>query len=204
MQPTTAELVVPSAGGGEDRAAVLATDDGVVLVVADGAGGTGGGAEAAERVIDAVRRAAAASGLALRDPCSLLRAIDRDLAPRGGEATAVIAIASTSRLVGASVGDSAAWQVRRDGHLDLTSDQVRKPLLGSVSARPVRFDLDDLEGTLVVATDGLFKYAKAKDICEVVRGSHLASVPEGLVRLVRMRSGALRDDVAIVVCRVSS
>jgi serine/threonine protein phosphatase PrpC len=198
----TARLVVPSAGVGQDRAEVFETSDGlVIIVVADGAGGTAGGAEAADHVVEAVRKAVASPDGRQLDPYSLLRDIDRDLASHGGETTAVVAIVSASGIVGASVGDSGAWLVRPDGHLDLTSQQIRKPLLGSRCARPVRFRSGALDGTLVVATDGLLKYAKLRDICAKAHDTDLAAVPDGLVRLVRLQGGGLQDDVAIVVCR---
>jgi serine/threonine protein phosphatase PrpC len=134
---------------------------------------------------------------------TLLRAVDQDLAAQGigGETTAVIAIVSASGVVGASVGDSGAWVVRADDHVDLTSAQVRKPLVGSGSAHPVRFEHGAFDGTLVVATDGLFKYARQADTCSAARDADMASVPSALVGLVRLPSGGLQDDVAIVVCR---
>lgn len=200
----TAKLVVPSAGRGQDRAEVFETDDGVVIVVADGAGGTGGGAEAAESAVDAVRKAVVTLARGPRFAVPLLRDVDQNLAAQGiGETTAVIAIVTASGIVGASVGDSGAWLVRSHDHVDLTSGQVRKPLVGSGAARPVRFQYGDLDGTLLVASDGLFKYAKPRDICAEARGPDLAYVLDALARLLRLPAGGLQDDVAIVVCRAA-
>ena len=58
-----------------------------------------------------------------------------------------------------------------------------------------------LRGTLLVGSDGLFKYADADAICGAVRDAPLGAAPERLVGLVRLRSGALWDDVSILLCR---
>lgn len=57
------------------------------------------------------------------------------------------------------------------------------------------------KGTLLLATDGLLKYASAKSICDTARGPDLDAVPCRLVELVRLRSGGLQDDVGIIACR---
>ena len=51
---------------------------------------------------------------------------------------------------------------------------------------------------LIVGTDGLFKYATSEQIASVVRDSEVATAPERLTALVRLPSGRLHDDVAIV------
>jgi serine/threonine protein phosphatase PrpC len=199
----TAKLVLTGTAG-QDRADVIPTNDGVVLVVADGAGGMGGGAEAAEHVIEAVRRALATFGT-LGDPVSVLRAVDRDLAARSsGQTTAVVVTASSSSIIGASVGDSSAWLVGENGFIDLTRDQTRKPLVGSGSAVPVAFrHAEAFRGTLIVASDGLFKYAKQERLCAAAQNPELEAVPASLVDAVRLPSGNLQDDVAVIVCRVN-
>jgi len=52
-------------------------------------------------------------------------------------------------IVGASVGD-------------LTEHQYRKPLLGSGAAIPI-----NLDGTLILGSDGLFKYADFSQISQI-------------------------------------
>ncbi len=52
---------------------------------------------------------------------------------------------------------------------------------------------------LVVATDGLFKYASAERIATAVRVGDVSQAAERLVALVRLTSGGLQDDAGIVV-----
>jgi serine/threonine protein phosphatase PrpC len=190
---------------GQDRVDVVEHSRGTVIVVADGAGGTAGGAEAAEAVVDVVRLHA--DGLTDIRPAtqwvSLLMRIDRDLSASidGGQTTAVIVALSDDGLAGASVGDSSAWIIHDSGYADVTACQVRKPLLGSGMATVVPFELNQvLAGTLLVASDGLIKYAPAGRICETARGD-LREAAARLIDLVRLRSGALQDDVAMVLGR---
>jgi hypothetical protein len=179
---------------------VVETPEGVLLVIADGAGGTGSGALAAKFIVDAVQRAAARS-LAVLTPHRLLSELDSELVTEGngGQTTAVVCAVVGSDVFGASVGDSGA--LLDAGRVDdLTRHQVRKPLLGTGSAQPVPF-AGKLSGTLVVATDGLLKYARPDRLRQVAAGPDLAAIPALLVDVVRLRSGALQDDVAVVVCR---
>jgi serine/threonine protein phosphatase PrpC len=123
--------------------------------------------------------------------------------PAAGETTAVVVAVAGDLLVGASCGDSGAWAVRPDGHIDnLTAGQRRKPRLGSGGAVPLPFSRSGLKGTLLVATDGLFNYAKAERIAAVAPGDDLEGVAQSLVRLVRLPGGELQDDVGLVLVRV--
>jgi hypothetical protein len=73
--------------------------------------------------------------------CDLLRCIDdapaRD--PATGETAAVVASVSTEGILGANVGDSGAWRIAPGGVPDLTTHQLRKPLLRAEMAVPVPF-----------------------------------------------------------------
>jgi PPM family protein phosphatase len=182
----------------EDRAIAIPIDGGIVIAVADGAGGTGNGAVAAQAIIDVV-----AADPSVSDWAAALVDLDDPARLGGGQATAVIATVTTRGIVGASVGDSAAWIVRDGAVVDLTCHQERKPLVGD-GCSPTAFGAELGDGTLVIATDGLVRYAIAKDIVFVVeRGEPLEHVAHRLVDLVRLPSGGLQDDVAIVVCRAS-
>ncbi|MBL8623485.1 MAG: hypothetical protein JNK64_19415 [Myxococcales bacterium] len=188
--------VTPARGADEDRAAAVARGDGVVLALADGAGGTGGGARAADAVI--------AGLIAAPTPSSwtdALAALDAALPRLGpGQATAVVVEVTAAGLRGASVGDSGAWLVG-DDLVDLTADQRRKPLLGA-GATPVAFTAGPLaDRTLVLASDGLWKYARPADVADAARHPDLAAAAAALLALVRLPSGGLPDDVALVLAR---
>jgi serine/threonine protein phosphatase PrpC len=195
---TWAVAVVPQRGAGQDRAAVVRVAEGVVIALADGAGGTGHGAVAAQAVIEAVTQGAPAG----RAWWELLEALDRDGARLGhGQTTAVVLSVTPRAIMGASVGDSGAWVVRGAQIEDLTEGQTRKPLVGA-GCRPFAVHAAGLgAGTLLVASDGLLRYAKPADIARLAAGPDLDAAARGLVELVRLRSGALPDDVAVVLCR---
>lgn len=204
-RPAFPALVVQEAAGprGDDRAAFFAVGETLVVVVADGAGGAMGGARAAETVLRMVRDEVGPAfpfadlgawcGLFVR----LDEAIESD--PEAGECTAVVAAVTRDRIVGASVGDSQAWHLTRAGTVDLTARQRRRPLLGSGGAVPVPFRERSRVGLVLVATDGLFKYAKGKAIRETLREDDLAGSAGRLVELVRLPSGTLCDDVSVVL-----
>ena len=174
------------------------TGGGYLVAVADGAGGTGNGAAAAERLITALTKLAGAA--ASTDWFDTLCAIDDELSASGGQTTGVVAFIDSDRVVGASVGDSSAWLISPDGDVtDLTARQRRRPLLGSGEALPVQFEAERRGGRVLLASDGLFKYATAERICALAMQGSVAEAANALAKCVRLPSGALPDDVAVVV-----
>jgi serine/threonine protein phosphatase PrpC len=189
---------------GDDRVEVFADGPNCVIALADGMGGHAGAAAAAEAFIASVK----AARLSILDWLNsehwyrLLRSSDKLIqGDGGGETTAVVAAVTPDGVAGASVGDSGAWIVTADRMFDLTAAQMRKPGLGSGQAAPLPFRAGPLDGTLLVASDGLFKYATPAAICDCVRNGEFADVPRRLVDAVRMKSGKLQDDVAVAVAR---
>lgn len=197
--------IAASRGGGQDRAASFTTaDGGLIVALADGAGGTGGGGEAAQAVIDAVDAAVHDGRIGQWD--ELLADLDRAPARLGyGQTTAVIARTDASAIVGASVGDSGAWLIGDDLRIvDLTASQHRKPLLGS-GAFVTPFAAGPLGlRTLLVASDGLFKYAQPSDIARIATQVDLRAAASALIGLARLPSGGLQDDIAVVLVRIIS
>jgi serine/threonine protein phosphatase PrpC len=192
----------------EDRAAVIEVGETTVLVVADGAGGRPGGARAAEMMIRVVRDSLAESPRCY-DPrfwCNILQQADQALVEdtEAGESTAVVVAVRELSIIGASVGDSGAWLIAETALHELTARQQRKPFLGTGMAFPAPFILTGIPGTLLVASDGLFNYTGHDAIGSVVRGSNLEAAARALVDLVRLPSGRLQDDVAVVLCRLES
>jgi PPM family protein phosphatase len=186
----------------EDRAEVLEHDDAIAVVLADGAGGMRGGGAASSGLVDAVRFAWMAQTLDASDMGHWQRvfeATDTQLAAAmAGETTGVLIVLCERGLFGISAGDSEVWIVNPTAIDDLTAGQSRLRL-GSGRARPSGFFRPSLDGVLVVATDGLFKYASPDVIAQIVRSQRTAAAATSLVRAVRLPSGAYHDDVALVV-----
>jgi serine/threonine protein phosphatase PrpC len=170
-------------GAGQDRAVVA----GSRIVLADGAGGTARGARAAERAV---------AQLAASDD---FEAVDAELVTLGGQATAVAIAIEGATLRGASVGDSEAWLVNGDDVTVLTERQQRKPLLGD-GGLPVPFS-SRFVGTLVVGSDGLFKYVARAHIVAACTAATVDEVAEALIAAAELPSGGLQDDVSVIVCR---
>ncbi|MGC3961051.1 MAG: protein phosphatase 2C domain-containing protein [Verrucomicrobiota bacterium] len=195
-----------AAGNPENQDRGLVVIDGlrIVLCVADGAGGRGGGAEAATMAVELIRQNT--SLLINAESCAeALRKIDADIAKDAvaGETTCAIAVVTPEEIFGASVGDSGVWLIPETGnHLDLTHAQERKPFIGFGSAWPVSFQRPRQAGCLLLATDGLLKYTSAERI-NAGCGEHPVDVAaQRLIELVRYPSGALPDDVTVIVSKM--
>jgi serine/threonine protein phosphatase PrpC len=193
----SAVVKIESGGKGEDRAAVRQAAGRLVIVVADGAGGSGAGASAAQTVCDVV----VAQPYGARPWTDVLREIDGQLSrsATGGQTTAVVLDVFDSTIMGASVGDSGAWLIGEVDILDLTERQHRKPLLGSGLAHPVPFGPTPFTGRLLIASDGLFKYARRAEIRRHAMGAALEGCVLALIDSVRLRSGGFQDDVSVVL-----
>ena len=190
--------VQPIKGTGQDRAAVFERDRGLVIALADGAGGTSNGEIAAQAVVDTVCTLAAADA----DWSVVLRTLDGDTHRLdGGQTTAIVLVVDDRGIRGASVGDSEAWLVYDDRVDMLTMSQQVKPLLGA-GGHPVSTHAGALDAaTLVVASDGLFRYARPIDIARTAMDADLDHAAERLIDLVRLPNGRVHDDVSVVLVR---
>jgi serine/threonine protein phosphatase PrpC len=195
--------VLAASGTGQDRMLAVPTCGGWLLAVADGAGNSGAGADAADSLISFI------SGLApTADTVDLFDALidfdDEQSRRRSGETTGVVAFVKDGIVRGASVGDSEALLVSRAGGIaeTLTQHQRRRPLLGSGEALPVIFEADLADGRLLLATDGLVKYASLEQVCALVNRGDVDEAAEALAESVRLPNGSLQDDVAVVVTGV--
>ena len=91
----------------------------------------------------------------------LLAKVDKQISDGNGETTGVVVAVSEQGVVGASVGDSAAWLISEDGFDNLTAAQLHKPLIGSGRAKPASFVRNALgEQVLLLGSDGLVKYSQ--------------------------------------------
>jgi serine/threonine protein phosphatase PrpC len=195
-----AVAVLQASGLGADRALAVPTAQGYLLALADGAGNSGSGAVAAERVVQCVAELTEDAGSA--DWFDVLLALDDELSRSGsgGQTTAAVACVSGNRITGASVGDSSAWIVSRAGEVtDLTARQRRRPLLGSGEALPVVFEAELNGSRLLIATDGLTKYATVEHVCALALQGTVSEAADALANCVRLPSGAVPDDVAVVL-----
>jgi serine/threonine protein phosphatase PrpC len=193
------------AGGTElqDRAEVFHSGSSLVVVVADGAGGMSGGAKAATHVVGRIKEVINSGVFVPANLTDFLANLDREMAAAGtfGETTCVLAVLDKGKIVGASVGDSGAWLISGPEPDDLTAAQIRKPLLGSGRAMPIPFARDQMAGTLLLASDGLLKYTSREAIASVAALSNLNEAAKKLVELVRYPSGALPDDLSLILAR---
>ena len=187
-------------GRGEDRIATLAAADRTVIVVADGAGGVAGGAAAADFIC---ARAAAANAQGWVERLATIDSEMSAAASCGLAAAVVLDVSRDGTVTGASVGDCEAWLFGDGEPRNLTIGQSRKPLLGSGEASPRGFTTKITNGTLVVGTDGLWKYAGRPRIVEAASSRPLDAAAIALVNAARLRNGELQDDVGVVVIEIS-
>lgn len=193
--------------GSDDRAAVYQQHDILIAVVADGAGGMSGASEAADYCLKFVQKKNLTEANYIDDTswCRVLAEIDSSLYnhPRAGETTGIIAIINTNNncIIGASVGDSEAYLISNQSWLNLTEHQYRKPLLGSGAAIPIPFGPINIDGTLILGSDGLFKYADFSDINHITKSYQPKESVLRLFDLVKLPSGSFMDDVSIIVAR---
>ena len=186
--------------GRDDRVAIFAHAQGLIVVVADGAGGMGGGAQAAQSVIDAISREAwnADASHWVR----VLAKLDHEIDP--GQTTAIVACVGADFIVGASVGDSHAWWFGPQKQRCLTSEQKRKPLLGSGEALPIGFNFESRDpATLVVASDGLWNHAPLERIASIASRPPVEAA-RALVDVVKYPNGSRPDDVCVAVVQLTA
>ncbi len=163
--------LVESSKEGQDRVSILRVEDATILLVADGSGGMSGGAQAAERALQEISEAARYKALTERASwLATLAEVDDTLSCGPGQCAIVATAVIAGRIVGVSVGDCGAWLIAQNGVEELTANQVRKPLLGSGEAIPVAFESALADATLLLATDGLLKYARRDRIAAVALG----------------------------------
>ena len=107
-------------------------------------------------------------------------------------------------LSGTSVGDSGAWIIRDTDILDLTAGHHRKPLVGAGCLPHAILPTPLSNATLLVASDGLFRDASPAAIARIARIARIADLDAAaaaLISLVRLPTGRLQDDIAVVLCR---
>jgi PPM family protein phosphatase len=195
------KFAIATAAAGEvnhDRARVFPTGEGVTIALADGAGRTAYAVYAAQAWIDLV-----GESLGLRCPWGdVIERLDGDRDRRGvGETTAIAISAHPAALGGACAGDSSVWLVLADRVIDLAEGAQHKPLVGAGCTPFPIVPRGFAGGTLLVASDGLTKYASRDAIAALAREDDLDAAVLALVSLARLPTGALQDDTTVVLCR---
>jgi PPM family protein phosphatase len=194
----------------EDIFLVMPLSENLLCAVADGVGGRPGGREASHFVREQLLAKGADLGRGRAQQgqhwLDFVQELDEELL-RGdiGQTTFVALTIEGRSIFGVSVGDSEAWWVTENDLVVLTAHQQRKPFLGSgASGVTFKHNLQG-EGILLLATDGLFKYAQSVDILTVLRQEErdLETRADALVALARGKSsGQLYDDLALVLVEV--
>jgi serine/threonine protein phosphatase PrpC len=189
----------------QDACEIFERDDILVVALADGGGGMRGGEAASRRLIALVESAVKDRAFPLEGLSAwldLFKSADAGLAEqRAGETTGIVVVLGPRRLIGVSTGDSEAWVVTSTRTDNLTVGQHTRQRLGSNRATPTAFERPAPTDVLVVASDGLFKFAAIDVIADVVRAQAIGPAAKGLVELVRLRSGKVAEDVAIALVR---
>lgn len=189
----------------DDHVSVTRRQDGLVLALADGAGNDPMGGELANWLVDQIqRRATEAKKLPNADLLARwCEELDRSwfASNKSGESTIVVVSLDGSRVQGASVGDSGAWLVHSGRYDELTAEQRRRPLLGQGRATVLAFGPVPMQGVLMLATNGLLKYAPAHEILRHATELNVSVAAAKLTDVVRTAAGTLQDDVAVIVCR---
>jgi len=96
-------------------------------------------------------------------------------------------------IVGASVGDCAAWVVPQNNEpREITMHQMRKPRIGTGRANPVGFGPTSLNGVLIAMTDGVADHITGGRLAALVRRVESERLPRTLLDDIRLPSSNLR------------
>jgi serine/threonine protein phosphatase PrpC len=197
-----------TAGGcTQDRVEIFEHDETLIVVVADGAGGLGGGAVASDAVMGAVRARIAErpfDAYDIRAWSHLFTTTDAALARRreAGETTAIVVVVGPYGVVGVSAGDSEAWII--GARPDRLTAQQERARIGTGRCHSTPFHRRQLDGVLVVASDGLFKNVRSEALTMACATADATTIAKALIELPRLRSGAYPDDVTVAVVTNSS
>jgi hypothetical protein len=163
-----------------------------------------GATEAAEQVANSLVKAFAGGNVeAAPGSCAqALAVVDQAVAsnPRAGETTGLLIVIDDDFVVGASVGDCAAWVVPPDDEpREITVHQMRKPRIGTGRASPMGFGPTSLDGVLFVMTDGVADYITREQLTTLVRRVKTEQLPRTLLDEIRLPSGQLCDHATALV-----
>jgi serine/threonine protein phosphatase PrpC len=182
----------------QDSIGVFDKPDGVILVVADGAGGIEDGEVASRVVVDTVKQASRDT-TSPTDWSQVLRNADHAIG--SGQSTACAVELSSTGLRGASVGDSRVGMIVGEDLVFPSDGQQRKPLLGSGDTEPRSFTMPWDGGLVIVGSDGFWNYVNMGKLLANLHFIEFPVMAKTLAEMVRMPSGNLADDVAVICAR---
>ncbi len=183
---------------GDDALCLVEIGNSIWFCVSDGAGGTSGGDKASLYVIAAFKELTGVECFDSPDDFeSFLRKLDLALSrePNCGEATAIVGKLVGNIIYGASVGDSEAWVFNCEYDYELTSMQNLKPLLGSGNSTPIGFGPISVDKSVLIGSDGLFKYVKHNEIKSLLSTKTTAIE---IAELAKKETGKLQDDISTI------
>lgn len=183
---------------GGDALYVKKTGNSIWFCISDGARGIARAEQASILVIKAFKDLVNIDEFDSPDDFeSFLRKLDLELLsePNCGEATAIIGKLDCATIVGASVGDSEAWLFNSVYGYELSSMQNLKPLLGSGSATPIGFGPMGVDKSVLIGSDGLFKYIKYDEMKSLLSTKTTA---KEIAKLAKKGTGSLQDDISII------
>lgn len=198
MKVETSQCVLGYRRVCQDAVGVFERPASTVLVVADGAGGIEDGEVASRSVVELIQRSCSASE-ALVDWVQVLRQADHGLA--SGQSTACVAELHAGGLRGASVGDSGIAMLVDDELVFPSDGQQRKPLLGTGEAVPRPFAAPWNGGLVILGSDGFWNYVRRDRLLADLRFIDFPVLGKTLVEMVRLPSGGLADDTAVLCAR---
>lgn len=183
---------------GDDALYVTKIGSSIWFCISDGAGGIAGAEQASTYIVEAFRDLTDIDNFDFPDDFeSFLRKLDIELSSESscGEATAIVGKLNGVTIVGASVGDSEAWLFNRDYDYELSYMQNLKPLLGSGGATPIGFGPIDVDKSVLLGSDGLFKYIKHEEMKSLLSAKTTA---KEIAKLAKKDTGSLQDDISTI------
>jgi PPM family protein phosphatase len=194
---------IEQSSDGQDAFFVFNANDAIYFCLADGAGGTSGGKEASLFMTHCSNLIELEKLKTPEDFEEYLRKMDFEIyqTPLLGESTVIVGKIQDGNVIGASVGDSECWLFNKSFDYELTSMSINRPLLGSSEAKPIAFGPFELDGVLLIGSDGLFKYADCKKIKDLALSP--ISIAKDYSSLARLKSGKYSDDIAVIEVRTT-
>lgn len=172
----------------------------------DGQGGQFGGAAAAQTAVArCIDLALGYSVKQLLDRLTwreILGAADEAVSDNAeaGFTTLIGLCVAQGKVCGASCGDSAALLVSDNQHTVLTERQRKNSPVGSGEAFPAAFTADFVDSTLLVMSDGVWRYIGDEAIAQLCTTRQRQELVFSLRQMqMQQNGGKLPDDFSIIV-----